>query len=146
MQMSPRTRFFKESEDVKKWFVVNADGQTLGRVASGVARILRGKHKPTFTPNVDMGDFVVIVNAEKVRVTGKRTELKELFHNTGYPGGGRFQSFKDLVKSKPEFVFEHAVKGMIPKNRLGRQIIKKLKVYAGPDHPHVAQMPEQLKF
>ena len=146
METSPKTRFFKESEDTKKWFVVNAEGLTLGRIASGVARILRGKHKPQFTTNADMGDFVVVVNAEKVRVTGKRTELKELFHNTGYPGGGRFESFKDLIKTKPEFVFEHAVKGMIPKNRLGRQIIKKLKVYSGPDHPHAAQQPEPLKF
>ena len=146
METSTRTRFFKPEEVQQKWYVVNADGQTLGRVASNVARILRGKHKPQFTPNFDLGDFVIVVNAEKVKVTGKRTDLKELFHNTGYPGGARFESFKDLIKSKPEYVMEHAVKGMIPHNRLGRQIIKKLKVYRGAEHPHAAQQPEPLSF
>ncbi|MGB2869329.1 MAG: 50S ribosomal protein L13 [Bacteroidota bacterium] len=146
METSTRTRFFKPEEVPQKWYVVNAEGQTLGRIASHVARILRGKHKPQFTPNFDLGDFVIVVNAEKVKVTGKRTELKELYHNTGYPGGARFESFKDLIKTKPEYVMEHAVKGMIPHNRLGRQIIKKLKVYRGAEHPHAAQQPEPLSF
>ena len=146
METSTRTRFFKPEEVQQKWYVVNAEGQTLGRIASNVARILRGKHKPQFTPNFDLGDFVIVVNAEKVKVTGRRTELKELYHNTGYPGGARFESFKDLIKTKPEYVMEHAVKGMIPHNRLGRQIIKKLKVYRGAEHPHAAQQPEPLSF
>jgi large subunit ribosomal protein L13 len=140
----PRSKFFKTTEVEKKWFVVNADGQTLGRIASRVAHLLRGKHKPQFTPNADLGDYVIVINAEKVRLTGKRPELKQLYHNTGYPGGARFQSFKDLIKTKPEQVMEHAVRGMIPHNRLGRQIIKKLKVYPGDQHPHVAQNPETI--
>jgi large subunit ribosomal protein L13 len=146
VESTPNTRFFKPEEVEQKWFVVNADGQTLGRIASRVAHILRGKHKPMFTPNFDLGDFVIVVNAEKVRLTGKRTELKQLYHNTLYPGGARWESFKDLIKTKPEYVMEHAVKGMIPKNRLGRQIIKKLKIYRGPEHPHSAQRPEPLSF
>lgn len=144
MQTSPKTRFYKPEEVSKKWFIVDAEGKTLGRIASQVAHILRGKHKPTFTPNFDNGDFVVIVNAEKVVVSGKRLELKEYFHNTGYPGGARFEAFKELVTKKPEWVFENAVKGMLPHNRLGRRIIKKLKVYRGASHPHSAQNPESL--
>ncbi|MBI5464389.1 MAG: 50S ribosomal protein L13 [Ignavibacteriales bacterium] len=144
MQSSPKTKFFTIHDNERKWFLVDAEGKTLGRIASQVAKILRGKHKPTFTPNSDSGDFVVVVNAEKVQVTGKRVELKELFHNTGYPGGARFESFSDLLKTRPEYVIEHAVKGMIPKNRLGRQIGKKLKVYRGTSHPHQAQQPEPL--
>ena len=146
MESSSKTRFFKPEEVQQKWYVVNAEGQTLGRFASQVARILRGKHKPQFTPNFDLGDFVIVVNAEKVKLTGNRTELKQLYHNTMYPGGARFESFKELIQTKPEFVMEHAVKGMIPHNRLGRQIIKKLKVYRGKDHPHTAQRPEALTF
>jgi large subunit ribosomal protein L13 len=139
-----RTKFFKTNETGRKWFLVDASGQTLGRVASRVARILRGKHKPQFTPNADLGDFVVVINAEKVQVTGKRVELKQFYHNTGFPGGARFESFRELMQSKPEWVFEHAVKGMLPHNRLGRRIIKKLKVYRGSNHPHTAQKPEPL--
>ena len=146
VEMSTKTRFFKPEEVPQKWFLVDASGKTLGRIASQVARILRGKHKPFFTPNADLGDFVVVVNAEKIRVTGRRTELKEFYHNTLYPGGAVFERFKDLIKTKPEWVFEHAVKGMIPKNRLGRVIIKKLKVYRGASHPHSAQQPEPLSF
>ena len=142
----PKTRFFKPEEVNQKWFLVDANGQTLGRVASHVARLLRGKHKPQFTPNNDLGDFVVVVNAEKVKLTGKRPEMKELFHNTGYPGGGRFDSFKELIETRPEFIMEHAVKGMLPHNRLGRKIFKKLKVYRGTEHPHAAQKPESISF
>jgi large subunit ribosomal protein L13 len=108
--------------------------------------LLRGKHKPLFTPNADLGDFVVVVNAAKVNVTGKRPEMKSYFHHTGYPGGGKTESFKDLVKKKPRQVIEHAVKGMLPHNRLGRQVFKKLKVYAGSEHPHSAQRPEPFNL
>lgn len=144
METSPKTRFFQPGEVQRKWYLVDANGKTLGRIASHVARILRGKHKSQFTPNADVGDFVVVINADKVQVTGKRTELKQLYHNTGYPGGAKFESFKELIKTKPEYVFEHAVKGMLPHNRLGRRIIKKLKVYRGSEHPHAAQKPETL--
>lgn len=140
------TTFFREQDVAQKWYVVDANGKTLGRVASHVARLLRGKHKPQFTPNSDMGDFVVVINAEKVQVTGKRAELKEYFHYTGYPGGDTFQQFKDVIKNHPERVIEHAVKGMIPHTKLGRRIIKKLKVYAGTQHPHAAQKPEVIEF
>jgi large subunit ribosomal protein L13 len=135
------THFFKTSDTTQVWHLIDAEGKTLGRVATEVARLLRGKHKPQFTPNADLGDFVVVVNAEKVKVTGRRTELKEYFHYTGYPGGATFTRFQDLIRSNPRRVFEHAIKGMLPHNRLGRQIIKKLKVYAGPEHPHAAQQP-----
>lgn len=140
------TYFFKQSELEQKWFVVDANGQTLGRLATQVARILRGKHKPTFTPNSDAGDFVIIVNAEKVRITGKRAELKEYFHYTGYPGGAVFEKYKDVIKVHPERILEHAVRGMIPHTRLGRKIFSKLKVYAGPVHPHASQQPAPLSF
>ncbi len=140
------TYFFKKEEIQKKWYLVDAEGKTLGRLASRVAHILRGKHKPEFTPNADLGDFVIIVNAEKVKLTGKRAEQKQYFHYTGYPGGATFESFKELIKTKPEKVIIHAVKGMIPHNRLGRRIIQKLKVYAGPNHPHSAQKPEKLNI
>jgi len=143
---SPRTKFFKPEEVGEKWFLVDASGKTLGRVASQVARIIRGKHKPTFTPNYDLGDHVVVINAEKVVVAGKREELKEYFRNTMYPGGARFESFKDMLKRSPQAVFEHAVRGMLPHNRLGRRMIKKLKVYAGTSHPHDAQKPEVLSL
>ena len=144
METSPKTRFFKPDEVEQKWFVVDATGKTLGRVASNVARLLRGKHKPQFTPNFDLGDFVIVINAEKVSMTGKREELKQLYHNTLYPGGARFESFRDLIQRKPEYVMEHAVRGMLPHNRLGRKIARKLKVYRGSQHPHSAQKPEPL--
>jgi large subunit ribosomal protein L13 len=144
LETSPRTIFVKEGEVDQKWFIVDASGHTLGRLASHVAHLLRGKHKPQYTPNADLGDFVVIINAEKVQMTGKRPELKELYHNTGYPGGARFESVKGLTKTKPEFVMEHAVRGMLPHTRLGRQMFKKLKVYRGPEHPHAAQKPELI--
>lgn len=140
------TYSFKQSEIEHKWYLVDAEGQTLGRVASRVAHILRGKHKPIFTTNVDCGDFVVVVNADKVKITGKRAELKTYFHHTLYPGGATVESYKELMKTNPERVFTHAVKGMIPHNRLGAQIIKKLKVYRGTEHPHKAQKPETIKI
>lgn len=140
--MDKTTRFFSRTQVEQKWHLVDAEGKTLGRIATQVAHLLRGKHKPVFTPNADLGDFVVVINASKVKVTGKRAELKEYFHYTGYPGGATFEKFKDLMQKHPDRVFEHAIRGMLPHNRLGRQIIKKLKVYAGPDHPHAAQRPE----
>jgi len=136
------THFFKTSDTQQKWHLVDAEGKTLGRIATVVARLLRGKHKPMFTPNADLGDFVVVVNASKIKLTGKRSEVKEYFHYTGYPGGATFEKFQDVLRKSPERVFEHAVKGMLPHNKLGRQIIKKMKVYAGPQHPHAAQRPE----
>jgi len=146
LETTPKTIFVKTEDVEKKWYLVDAEGKTLGRLASQIARLLRGKHKPVFTPNHDLGDFVVVINAEKVKLTGKRPELKELYHNTGYPGGARFEAFKDLVKTKPEYVMEHAVRGMLPHSRLGRRIIKKLKVYRGTAHPHAAQKPEPISF
>lgn len=140
------TYSFKQNEIDQKWFLVDASGQTLGRIASRVAHILRGKHKPFFTPNIDCGDYVVVVNADKVKVTGRRNELKTYFHHTMYPGGATFESYKELMKTNPEKVFTHAVKGMIPHNRLGAQVIKKLKIYKGTEHPHQAQKPEPIKL
>src|SRR5206468_796752 len=129
------THSFSTEEVEKKWFLVDATGLTLGRIASRVAHVLRGKHKPTFTPHSDCGDFVVVINADKVKLAPKRAEQKTYFHYTGYPGGATFESFKQLIQTDPERVFTHAVKGMIPHNRLGAQIIKKLKVYRGDAHP-----------
>jgi large subunit ribosomal protein L13 len=140
------THSFNQDEITRKWYLVDAAGQTLGRVASRVAHILRGKHKPIFTPNADCGDFVIIINADKVRIASKRQELKTYFHYTGYPGGATWESYKELFKTDPARIFEHAVKGMIPHNRLGARIVKKLKVYKGGTHPHAAQKPEPLKL
>ncbi len=143
--MSQRLTYsFKQHEIDRKWYVVDASGKTLGRIASRVAHVLRGKHKPAFTPNIDCGDFVVVVNADKVKVRGRREELKTYFHYSGYPGGAKVESFKELMKTDPERVFMHAVKGMIPHNRLGARVIRKLKVYKGTSHPHAAQKPEPL--
>ena len=146
LETQVRTFQAREIDVEKKWFLVDAEGKTLGRLASEVAKILRGKHKPIFTPHVDTGDYVIVINAEKVKVEGKRAELKSYFSHSGYPGGAKVKYFKDLIKTKPEFVIEHAVKGMIPHNRLGRRIIKKLKIYAGSEHPHSAQKPELLNL
>ena len=140
--MDKATRFFTVKDTERKWHLIDAEGKTLGRVATEIARLLRGKHKPEFTPNADLGDFVVVVNASKVRLTGKRAELKQYFHYTGYPGGGIWEKFQDVLRKNPERVFEHAIKGMLPHNRLGRQIFKKMKVYAGAAHPHAAQQPK----
>ena len=140
------THSFKPDEVQQKWYLVDATDQTLGRVASRVAHLLRGKHKPTFTTNTDCGDFVVIVNAEKVKIAPKREELKTYFHHTLYPNGATVESLKHIMRTKPERVLEFAVKGMIPKTKLGQRISKKLKIYAGPNHPHKAQKPEPIKF
>lgn len=130
----------------KKWLVVDAEGQTLGRFASKVANILRGKHKPGFTPHVDCGDNVIVINAEKIRFTGKKLDTKEYVFYSGFPGGQRFESAKSLLVRRPTYVVEKAVKGMLPKNRLGEQIFSNLFVYAGPEHPHAAQQPQPLNF
>lgn len=140
------TYSFKEEEVAKKWYLVDASGKTLGRLASRVAHLLRGKHKPSFTPNADCGDFVVIVNADKVIVTGKRPELKTYFRHSGYPAGGRTTLFREVMKTNPERIVTHAVKGMIPHNRLGARVIRKLKVYRGTEHPHKAQKPEPIQL
>jgi large subunit ribosomal protein L13 len=140
------TKFIKPEDANQKWYIVDAKDQVLGRLAAKVARVIRGKHKPIFTPNMDTGDFVVVINAEKIRMTGKRETQKTYFSHSLYPGGGRFRSYSEIMEKKPEFAFETAVKGMLPKNRLGKKLIKKLKVYAGEAHPHSAQKPEVLSF
>jgi large subunit ribosomal protein L13 len=140
------TRFIKPEDANQKWYLVDANGQTLGRMASKIARIIRGKNKPLFTPNTDTGDFVVVINAEKVKVTGKREQLKDYKRHSGYPGGQKITSYQDMLTKKPEFVIENAVKGMLPKTRLGNKLIKKLKVYAGDKHPHSAQNPELISL
>jgi len=140
------TRFIRTEDADRKWYIVDAKDQVLGRMATEIAKIIRGKNKAIFTPNMDTGDFVVVVNADKVRVTGKREKLKQYIRHSGYPGGQKVTSFKEMMKKKPEFVVESAVKGMLPKNRLGRKLIKKLKVYSGEDHPHKAQKPEVLSL
>lgn len=129
----------------RKWFVIDAAGQSLGRLATKVASVLRGKHKPIFTPGLDTGDFVIVVNAEKVTVTGNKLTEKFYYRYSGYPGGMTAISLRDQLAKHPDRVIEHAVWGMLPHNRLGRAMLKKLKVYAGPDHPHQAQKPAELK-
>jgi large subunit ribosomal protein L13 len=140
------TRFTHKDETNRRWFLVNADGQVLGRMASRIARIILGKNNPKFTPNIDSGDFVVVVNAEKVRLTGKRESLKVYKHHSLYPGGQKTRSFRELIRHNPEKVVRDAVWGMLPKNRLGRRLITKLKVYAGEKHPHSAQKPELINI
>ena len=130
----------------RKWYVVDADGCTLGRLASGVASVLRGKNKPQFTPHVDTGDYVIIVNADKIKVTGKKLEQKIYYNNSDYVGGMRETTLKEMLAKKPERVIELAVKGMLPKGPLGRSMYTKLFVYAGPEHKHEAQKPEALTF
>ena len=134
------------SDIERKWYVVDAEGKTLGRLATEVATVLRGKHKPTFTPHMDCGDYVIVVNAEKVDVTGNKRKEKIYKRHTGFPGGLREVTFEKLQAKKPEEIIRHAVKGMMPKGKLGRQMYKKLKVYAGPEHNHQAQKPEVLEF
>lgn len=136
----------KKEEIVKDWCLINADGKVLGRLASEIAKRLRGKHKAIFTPHLDTGDFIVVINADKVLLTGKKLTDKMYYHHTGYPGGIKSTSAGRLLKEKPEQLLINAVKGMLPKNSLGRQTLKKLKVYAGSEHPHKAQMPRLLEL
>lgn len=138
------TQVVKQSDIQRKWFVVDLEGKVLGRAAAEIARVLRGKHKPVYTPSVDAGDFVVVLNAEKVRLTGNKLADKMYYHHTGYPGGIRSISAEKLLEKKPEDLIVKAVRGMLPKNKLGRQMLKKLKVYAGGEHPHAAQQPKEL--
>jgi len=135
-----------ERDIQRRWYLVDAKNQVLGRLASQVARILRGKHKPMFVPHMDVGDHVIIINADKIRLTGKKAHLKRYRRYTGYPGGLRETSFESLMASRPERVLEHAIRGMLPKNRLGRKMFTKLRIYAGETHPHSAQQPEPLVF
>jgi large subunit ribosomal protein L13 len=137
-----KTYMAKPAEVDRKWYVIDAAGQTLGRLSSEVASILRGKHKPVYTPHIDTGDYVIVVNAEKIRLTGDKINKKKHYYHTGYPGGIKEIDYKTLLQKKPEKIIELAVKGMLPKNRLGNKVFKKLKVYRGSEHSHQAQKPE----
>ena len=136
----------KANEVERKWYVIDAEGKVLGRLASEIASVLRGKRKPIFTPHVDCGDFVIVINADKVVLTGDKLNQKIHAYHTGYPGGRKEIVYAEMMEKRPEKVIELAVKGMLPKNRLGRKIIKKLKVYTGSEHPHAAQAPEVYEF
>jgi len=142
--LSFKTVSAKKESVEKDWYLVDADSRILGRVASEVAKIIRGKHKPSFTPHIDCGDNVIVINAEKIRMTGDKMNSKQYISHSGYPGGQKKLSPKQLLAKKPERIFEYAVKGMLPKNRLGRQLFKNLHVYAGDQHPHEAQNPKVL--
>jgi large subunit ribosomal protein L13 len=146
--MSTATKTYQATAQDRErdWYVVDAEGKTLGRLATQIANVLRGKRKPTYTPHVDVGDFVIVINAEKITVTGNKRESKLYWRHSGYPGGIRHQSLGDLLEKRPEEVIRRAVKGMLPRNRLARQQLRKLKVYAGPEHPHQAQQPDELKI
>ncbi|MGH2537906.1 MAG: 50S ribosomal protein L13 [Candidatus Promineifilaceae bacterium] len=135
----------KPADIERAWYVVDAEGQTLGRLASRIASLLRGKHKPTFTPSLDCGDFVVVINADKIRVTGRRLDQKKYYHHSGYAGGLSEVTLRKQLETHPTRALEAAVRGMLPKNRLGRQVLKKMKIYAGDKHPHQAQMPVPLE-
>ena len=141
-----KTKSIKQSEINKKWWLVDAQGQTLGRFSSKIAQILRGKHKVDFTPHMDMGDFVIVINAEKVKLSGSKENDKVYFRHTGYPGGVKETKYSEMIQKFPERIVENAVKGMLPHNRLGRKVLLNLKVYKGQDHPHLAQQPKPLKI
>jgi large subunit ribosomal protein L13 len=141
-----RTYSPKASEITRKWFVIDAEDLVLGRLSTEAARILRGKHKPTFAPHMDTGDHVIVINAEKVVVTANKAEQKLVYRHSGYPGGLKTRTYAQSHAAKPEETIRRAIRGMIPKNRLGRQMLTKLKVYAGPHHPHAAQMPVALEL
>jgi len=143
--LSFKTYSAKPTEVDRKWYVIDAEGQVLGRMASEIAKVLRGKHKPQFTPHIDTGDFIVVTNAEKVALTGKKEEQKSYFSHSHYPGGVKIDHVKDLLKKRPERVIESAVWGMLPHNNLGRQLFRKLKVYTGSEHPHASQSPVEMK-
>jgi len=141
-----KTYVTKEEDVQREWYVIDASGQTLGRLAARVASVLRGKHKPVYSPSVDAGDFVIVVNAEKVHVTGRKLDQKMYYRHSGYPGGLKEITLRNLLQQHPTRVIEHAVRGMLPKNRLGRQVFRHLKVYAGSEHPHEAQQPKALEL
>jgi large subunit ribosomal protein L13 len=140
------TKFAKTAENQNNWYVVNADGKVLGRMASEIAKRIRGKYNPMFTPNSDIGDFVIVINAGKIKVTGKREELKDYKTHSRYPGGQKIRTYRELMQSRPEKVIELAVKRMLPKTKLGNTLIHKLKVYKGSEHPHSAQKPVLLEI
>lgn len=139
-----KTIFPKTQDVARHWYVIDAQDAILGKLAVKVATVLRGKHKPEFAPNQEIGDYVIVVNAEKVRVTGAKPLQKMYYHHTGYPGALRSRNFQQMIERRPAFVIEHAIRGMLPKNRLGRKLFTNVKVYAGPDHPHAAQQPQPL--
>ena len=139
-----KTHIPKPQDIHRKWYLADAEGKVLGRFASTIATILRGKHKPTYSPHMDVGDHVVVINADKIRVTGKKALQKEYYRYSGYPGGLTTTSYAKLIQEKPERVLEHAIRGMLPHNKLGRQMFRKLRVYAGPEHTHQAQKPEPI--
>ncbi len=141
-----KTVMAKKETVSREWLLVDAANIPVGRVASQVAFILRGKHKPTFTPHVDAGDYVIVINTDKMILTGKKGVQKKYFHYSGYPGGTTFKQYKDLMETQSDFVLEKAVKGMLPKNTLGKQMFSKLKVYKGAEHPHQAQQPKEIKI
>ena len=142
--LSYKTKSANKDTVERKWLIIDAEGEVVGRLGSRIATILRGKHKPSYTPHVDCGDYVIVINAEKVRFTGMKMDQKEYLRHTGYPGGQRKATPRDLLDKKPERIIENAVRGMLPKNRLGRAMFKKLFVYVGTEHPHTAQKPESL--
>ncbi len=144
--LSYKTISASEATVTKDWVIIDATDEVLGRLASQVAKILRGKHKPSYTPHVDCGDYVVVINAEKVKLTGKKMTDKVYVRHTGYPGGQRFATPADFLSRKPTFVFQKAVKGMLPKTRLGEAMMRNLRVYAGSEHPHAAQNPKEIKL
>ena len=146
MSFIQKTFSLKESEIDKKWYLIDADGKVLGRLATEIAKILRGKNKPVFTPYLDAGDNVVVINADKISLGGSKEDDKEYFRHSGYPGGIRFVNIKKYKVKKPAYILEHAVKGMLPKNRIGRKIFKNLRVYTGKEHPHSAQSPETIEI
>jgi large subunit ribosomal protein L13 len=143
---SYNTESAKKEEVQRNWYVVDANGETAGRLFSHIAHLLKGKHKPSYTAHVDCGDYVIVINADKIRFTGKKLDQKEYVHYTGYPGGQRKETARILLDRKPETVIENGIRGMLPKTKLGRSMIKKLFVYAGEEHPHQAQKPEPIKF
>jgi large subunit ribosomal protein L13 len=139
--------YFAANENIKhNWYLIDASGKVLGRLASQIAKYLRGKHKPIYTPHVDTGDYIIVINAEKIKVTGKKEQDKIYYHHTGYPGGIKETKFKQKQEKNPSQIIEVAVKGMLPKNPLGREMLRKLKVYAGPEHPHSAQQPKEINL
>jgi len=144
--MNQKTYVVKEADIKRKWILVDAEGQNLGRLASWIAQVLKGKHKPTYSPHLDGGDYVIVVNADKIAVTGRKMDQKMYYRHTGYPGGIRETNLRGLLARHPTHALKFAVRGMLPKNRLGRRMIRKLKIYAGPEHPHQAQLPEAVEL
>jgi large subunit ribosomal protein L13 len=146
VQVGSKTYSAKEEDIEKKWYLIDASGKNLGRLSTGIAKILRGKDKVTFTPHVDCGDFVIVINADKIEVTGKKREDKLYYSHSGYTGNLKATNLEEMLKKNPEFVLKHSVKGMLPHNKLGKRQLKKLKVYSGQDHPHKSQKPEKIEI